>query len=157
MSGKIKPLKTGQGELIKSIDDQITSLVEMRDEIEGEMGRYWRLCQQDKDIGEITGIDYSKVKISNGSLRLGFGDVVSRINGLQKNLEKIQDNIKELRTKRKKLIMIYEKDTTTTGKVFFCREVSGLSQEKTAEKLGYSVRQIQRIERNLKNKYGVRF
>lgn len=155
MSEKIKPLKTGQGELIKSIDDQITNLVEMRDEIKGEIGRYWRLCQQ--DIGAITGIDYSKDKISSGSLCLGFGDVVSRINGLQKNLEKIQDNIKELRAKRKKLIMIYEKDTTTTGKVFFFREVSGLSQEKTAEKLGYSVRQIQRIERNLKNKYGVRF
>lgn len=155
MSGKIKPLKTGQGELIKSIDDQITDLVKMCDEIKGEIARYWRICEQ--ETGGITGIDYSKDKISGGSLRLCFGDVISRINGLQKNLEKIQNNIKELRAKRKKLIMIYEKDTTTTGKVFFYREVSGLSQEKTAEKLGYSVRQIQRIERNLKNKYGVRF
>lgn len=155
MSGKIKPLKTGQGELIRSIDDQITNLVEMRNEIKGEIGRYWRSCHQ--DIEAISGIDYSKDKISSGSLRLAFGDVVSRINRLQKNLEKIQDNIKELKAKRKKLIMIYEKDTTTTGKVFFYREVSGLSQEKTAEKLGYSVRQIQRIERSLKNKYDVRF
>ena len=47
MSGKIKPLKTGQGELIKSIDDQITDLVKMCDEIKGEIARYWGICQQE--------------------------------------------------------------------------------------------------------------
>lgn len=155
MSGKIKPLKTEQGELIKSIDDQITNLIEMRSEIKGEMGQYWKLCEQES--GGIKGIDYSSDKISGGSLCLCFSDIISRINGLQNNLERIQDNITQLQEKRKKLIMIYKKDTTVAGRVFFYREVSGLSQEKTAEKIGYSVRQIQRIERNLKNKYGVRF
>lgn len=155
MQRKTRPPQTVLGELIKSIDDQIADLTEMCNEIEEEIRRYWEICQQDNH--GITGIDYSKDKISGGSLCLCFSDAISRINGLQNNLERIQDNIKELRAKQKKLMTIYKKDDSVMGKVFFCREINKLSQEKTAEKLGYSVRHIQRIERSLKNKYGVRF
>lgn len=155
MSGKTKPLKTGQGELLKSINVQITDLIEVRNEIKEEISRYWKLCHQNSN--EMTGIDYSKDKVMGGTLRLCFSDAISRIDGLQKNLERIQDTITDLEEKRKKLVEIYKKDNSIFGKVFYYREVVELSQEKTAKKLGYSVRQIQRIEGKLKEKFGVRF
>ena len=154
MSGKTKPLKTGQGELIKSIDSQIAEQQTMCNEIRKEIQRYWESCNQGTD--SMTETDYTKDKVVGGPFRLCFGDAVSRINGLQNNLDKIQDTITDLRTKRMALIKIYKKDTSIMGKVFYYREVAELSQEKTAEKLGYSVRQIQRIEKNLRAKFGVR-
>lgn len=150
MERKSRPLKTAKGELIKTIDQRILEQELLKKEINCEMQRHMKACQQ---RGSITGIDYSQDKIQNGALRLDFKDALRKIDSLQKNLNKVIDTLSDLRKKRKKLIEMYRSDKSLEAQVFYYREVLEYSQDMTAVKIGYSTRQIQRIEKRLREKY----
>ena len=62
----------------------------------------------------------------------------------------VLDEIEDLREKRKRLINIYKNDEDVEAQVFYCREILKYSQELTAMQIGYSVRQVQRIEKRIR-------
>lgn len=148
MNRKSRPLKSTRGDLLRSIDQRISEYEFMKEDIRKEIQRYMKMCM--KNDGGISGIDYSIEKVVSGSSRVDFQTAIQRIAGLQTNLNRVLDEIKVLRKKKKKLIEIYKRDQTLEAKVFFYREILEYSQEMTAAAVGYSVRQIQRIEKKLK-------
>lgn len=148
MNRKSRPLKSDRGDLLRSIDQRISEYEFMKEDISKEIQRYIKMCMSN-DAG-ISGIDYSRDKVISGSARVDFQTAIQRIDGLQANLNRISDEIRVLKRKRNKLIEIYQRDQTVEAKVFYYREVLEYSQEMTAAVVGYSVRQIQRIEKKLR-------
>jgi plasmid maintenance system antidote protein VapI len=61
-----------------------------------------------------------------------------------------QNRLEELKQEKTKLTKEFSETEGKLNKVFYYRIIKGLTQEKTAEKLGMSTRQIQRIEKNIK-------
>lgn len=156
MARKSRPLKSQKGDLFREIDQRIMEHELMKDEISQEIRRYMMMLQRN-DGGNIRGIDYSKDKVVGGSMRVDFQTAIQKIDGLQANLNNVIDMISELKEKREKLVEIYRRDQTSIeAKVFYYREILQYSQEMTAVRIGYSVRQIQRIEKKIKEEYCVR-
>lgn len=148
MNRKSRPLKSDRGDLLRSIDQRISEYEFMKEDIREEIQRYMNMCL--RNDAEMSGIDYSKDKVINGSARVDFQTAIQRIDNLQSNLNKVLDEIRVLKRKKRRLIKIYQRDQTVEAKVFFYREVLEYSQEMTAAVVGYSVRQIQRIEKKLR-------
>lgn len=141
-------LNTAKGELIRSIDQLVEEQELIKEEINNEIKRYMKMCTSNN--GSLSGIDYSKDKIKGGTYLIDFHTALQRIDALQLNLNNVLNQIDELKKKRKKIISIYKNDQSMEAKVFFYREVMGYSQAMTAIKLGYSTRQIQRIEKKMR-------
>ncbi len=155
MGRKGRPLKTGYGEFIKSIEQRIQEKVYIKKEIEKEIQKYLNSCCHNNRT--IKGINYSTDKVKGGAGQQDFVSIVNKIDGLRANLNKINKELAELKGKRKKLQKIYKETNDIEAKVFYYREILEYSQTITAIKVGYSVRQVQRIEKKMKEKYGVRF
>lgn len=154
MGRKGRPLKTGHGEFIKSIEQRIQEKEYIKKEIEKEIRRYVNSCCENN--GTLKGMNYSKDKVKGGAGQQDFISIVNKIDGLRANLNKINEELTELRGKRKKLKKMYKETNDIEAKVFYYREILEYSQTITAIKVGYSVRQVQRIEKRIKEKYGVR-
>lgn len=148
MNRKSRPLKSDRGDLLRSIDQRIYENELIKEDISEEIQRYIKMCL--KNDAKLSGIDYSRDKILGGSVRVDFQTAIQRIDSLKANLNKVLEENRMLKRKKKKLIEIYQRDQTVEAKVFFYREILEYSQEMTAAVVGYSVRQIQRIEKKLR-------
>lgn len=69
---------------------------------------------------------------------------------IEKYISLQQKRLQQLRQEKEKVDQEFSKTQGKTNRVFYYRVIEGLTQEKTAEKLGMSSRQIQRIEKNYK-------
>lgn len=149
MARKTRPMKSMRGELFRSIDQQITENKMLRDEIRREIAKCFKMLKRNGS-GELHGIDYSMDKVMSGSKNMDFFTAIQKIDGLQANLNRVLEEINELRKKRKRLVNMYKKDDDIEARVFYFREILKYSQEMTAIQVGYSVRQIQRIEKKIR-------
>ena len=149
MTRKARPLETAKGAYFRAIDLRITEAEITRDEIRRELRQYINNLKSNGS-GDLRGLDYSKDKVLSSSKNVDFCTAIQKIDGLQHNLNRVLDEIDELKDKRKRLLSIYEKDETIEAQVFYCREILKYSQELTATQIGYSVRQVQRIEKRIR-------
>lgn len=148
---QIKPLNTKFGELMRTISQLLQEKELMRDEISEQIQRYFNMCKQNGfSISGISGIDYTKDKVLGSSYKMEFCDIISKIDALQSNLNKVLTEIEELKEKRKRILILYKNDESLEAKVFYYREIMRYSQERTAAKIEYSVRQVQRIEKKIR-------
>lgn len=146
-----KPLNTKSGELMRTISQLLQEKELMRDEISEQIQRYFHMCMQNGfNISGISGIDYTKDRVLGSSYKMEFYDIISKIDALQSNLNKILAEIEELKEKRNRLLSLYKNDERLEARVFYYREIMRYSQERTAAKIGYSVRQVQRIEKKIR-------
>lgn len=145
---QIKPLNTKFGELMRTISQLLQEKELMRDEISKQIQRYFNMCKQNGY--SMSGIDYAKDKVLGSSFKMEFCDIISKIDALQSNLNKVLTEIEELKEKRRRILILYKNDESREAKVFYYREIMRYSQERTAAKIGYSVRQVQRIEKKIR-------
>lgn len=148
---KARAMETSKGAYFRMIDLKIKDAEITRDEIRRELRQYINKLKSNGS-GELRGIDYSKDKVLSSSKNVDFCTAVQKIDGLQLNLNRVLDEIEDLREKRKRLINIYKNDEDIEAQVFYCREILKYSQELTATQIGYSVRQVQRIEKRIREK-----
>ena len=146
---KPRPLRTERGEYIRLLDYKISELEEVVDDIRKERRRYLDL--RDRVPDGIKGVGYSAEKVKGGGLKISFADVISRLDAIERNLCRYTKELDALRKKRKKLVAIYKNNKNVEAAVFYYREIMEFSQEQTAKAIGYSTRQIQRIESRLKS------
>lgn len=149
MSRKARPMKSMRGDIFRTIDQRISENEMMRDEIQRELEKYVKMLQKN-GFGELSGIDYSRDKVLSSSKNMDFYTTIQRIEGLQVNLARVLEEIKGLKKKKKRLVDMYKKKNDVEARVFYYREILKYSQEMTASMIGYSVRQIQRIEKKIK-------
>lgn len=149
MERKSRPMKSMRGDLFRSIDQRIMENEMLRDEIRRELAQCFKMLKSN-GLAELHAIDYSKDKVMSSSKNIDFCTAIQKIDGLQTNLNRVLDEIKELRKKRKRLVNMYKKNDDIEARVFYYREILKYSQEMTAIQVGYSVRQIQRIEKKIR-------
>lgn len=142
-------MKTIKGFYFRHIDDEIEEKNMLISEITRERERLWKSCQELQG-GNLAGVDYSAVRVQGSGYHPGLIDVLAKIDGLDANLRKVIQERQELEEKRKKLLALYEAGDSVESQIFYLREVRGYTQERTAKTVGYSVRQVQRIEKKLK-------
>lgn len=145
-----RPPQTSKGALLRSIDRKILELSVLQDEIERELDRVMKgLTPQ-----TMTGTDYSAEKVVSGSKRVDFIATVRAMDGLRTNLDKTHGELLALKRKKEKIVKIYANNANNAdveAQIFYYREILGYTQHMTATKVGYSERQIQRIEKKMKS------
>ncbi len=154
---RARPIRTVHGGYLRLIDQRIKELGFLIEDIRREKARYLRACQAVHGPGGMKGVDYSQTRVSGGGLRLEFADAMLRIDGCTANMNKLIEERDGLKKQRKNLVELYRKDKSLEAQVFYLREVLGYTQEQAAAKIGYSVRQLQRIEKRMVDNDGVRF
>ena len=142
-------MKTIKGFYFRYIDDEIEEKNMLISEITRDRERLWKSCQELQG-GNLAGVDYSAVRVQGSGYHPGLIDVLAKIDGLDANLRKVIQERQELEEKREKLLALYEAGDSVESQIFYLREVRGYTQERTAKTVGYSVRQVQRIEKKLK-------
>lgn len=142
-------------EYIMQIEREIEELSAQIEQIRSEIETYLKMGNVFSPPSSLTGIDYTKDKVQSSSM-MAFSDVIKKISEKENVL---QPYIDKLRTLRKIQCMLLELNDTIEARVCYLRFIKKYTQRKTAEELGYSERQIQRIEKKLKeegwwNEYG---
>ena len=100
MTRKARPLETAKGAYFRAIDLRITEAEITRDEIRRELRQYINNLKSNGS-GDLRGLDYSKDKVLSSSKNVDFCTAIQKIDGLQLNLNRVLDEIDELKDKRK--------------------------------------------------------
>ena len=146
-----KPLITKFGKHYRLLQSKLCILDLTINEIKEERERVLNGCQQTNGL---KGIDYSKEKVSCSNITLSFGEAMMMYDGLTENINRLEQERnkidKEIKSFRKK----YKpgKKSSDENDVFYYREIIGLSQTVTSKRMGCSVRNVQRIEKKIKER-----
>lgn len=150
---KARPLRTEKGEYLRQVGARLADLEATIYDVKREVDRYIADLTNGGE-SDLKSVDYSKDRVMCSGFSLGFVETISKIDACKINLQKLREEKEELEKKKKRLVDLYASASGSDAQVFYLREVMGYTQEMTAEMLGYSTRQIQRIEKRLQE--GVR-
>lgn len=140
------------GEYLTVLNERIEELDSLIDDARMEKKKYLKACSWiDSGIPESA---LQSIKVMGGGLRLSFADAVQRMEDCDKAINKLLKEREELCEKREKLVSFCKNKQGKEAQIFFYRNVRGYTQEMTARMMGYSLRQIQRIEREMKRQEG---
>lgn len=140
------------GEYLIVLNERIEELDSLIRDARMEKRKYLTACSWiDDGIPESALQD---IKVMGGGLRLSFADAVQRMGECDIAINKLLKEREELCKKREKLICFCKNKQGKEAQIFFYRNVHGYTQEMTARVMGYSLRQIQRIEREMKRQEG---
>jgi hypothetical protein len=98
----------------------------------------------------VGGIDYSKE--SSPGTHISFLEGLELIQRDEANIQTLTEERKELRRSKKRVQKIYSSLTGYEEKIYYNRVILKETQQRTAEKIGLSVRQEQRIEGDMKDR-----
>lgn len=139
------------GEYLIVLNERIEELDSLIRDARMEKRKYLKACRMDGGLPESALQD---IKVMGGSLRLSFADAVQRMGECDIAINKLLKEREDLCKKREKLICFCKNKQGKEAQIFFYRNVRGYTQEMTARVMGYSLRQIQRIEREMKRQEG---
>lgn len=95
-----------------------------------------------------SGIDYSREK--GASCSIGFAEAVGKMDRLKVKIDFARKAKRELEEAREDLMNVLYNANDTKTKVFYERFINGVTQSEAAKRIGISIRQLQRIEKKLK-------
>lgn len=134
--------------LCKEIDDLESTIVKIRDSIES----YLKATDAfSGPASHLKSMDYSIDRVKGGNQKLSFAEAITQIASQQDILQEQLEHLAKL----KKIKHLFDKtyannQSTIQARILYYRKVKGLTQRQTAEIVGYSERQVQRIEKSLK-------
>lgn len=114
--------------------------------IRKEKMKYLKACRMEAGI---SGGTLQEEKVMGGRLRLSFSDAMQRIENCNSAINQLIVEKNELIEKMNSIALFYKNKKTKEAQLFYYRKVLGYTQEMTAKRMGYSLRQIQRIEKNV--------
>ena len=134
--------------LCKEIDDLETTIMQIRDSIENYLKATDAFSGPSSDLKSM---DYSADRVKGGTQKLSFAEALTQISNQQDILQEQLEHLAKL----KKINHLFDKKyannkCTIQARILYYRKVKGLTQRQTAEIVGYSERQVQRIEKSLK-------
>ncbi len=142
-------LNLQEGKRIKEIDFQIFMCKEKIRDHEKSIEKIKRLSGMNGPAG--TGrIDYSGMPRA-GFSHMDFPDALVSITKEKDYIEKERAVIKSLRKRKRNLIKAVKRLDGIEQTIFVHRVIYGMTQEITATEIGISVRQLQRIEGQMKS------
>ncbi|MDD3662277.1 MAG: hypothetical protein PHT84_00220 [Candidatus Pacebacteria bacterium] len=146
---KAKPSNDRERNLFTEIDLQIMLCSE-------KIKNHRRSIQKAKKMcgwygpNEVGGIDYSRE--STPGVHISFLEGMEMIKLDEERIQTLTEERKDLRRSKKRIQKIYQSLTGYENQVFYFRVILKLTQQKTADEMALSVRQVQRIESDMKEK-----
>lgn len=139
-------------EYIMQIEKEIEELSAQIEQIRNEIEKYLKMGNVFGVPFSMTGIDYTREKVQSSGM-MAFGDVIKKIGEKENILRPYMEKLRMLRKIQLMFLNLQKQDQDTIeAEVCYLRFVKKYTQRKTADKLGYSERQIQRIEKKLKER-----
>lgn len=99
---------------------------------------------------EVGAIDYSSEK--SQCTHISFADGIRLIEQYENNLMHLKDERAALQKRRRKINKIYDTLEDREAQIYNLRVIKKMTQEETANKLCISVRQLQRMERKMRDR-----
>lgn len=137
-----------EGKLLKEIDFQILMCREKIRNHEKSIERVKKMSGMYGPAG-IGAIDYSG-QPKAGFSHMDFPDAIQSIKKDAEYIEYEKASIRALRRRKRNLIKAAEILDGMEQSIFVQRVIYGLTQDNAADSIGISVRQLQRIERQMK-------
>lgn len=137
------------GKLIEDIDFQILM---RREKIRNHLKSIERIKRMSGMNGPsgIGSVGYSGMPHA-GFSHMDFPSALASIVKEEEYIEKERESIRALRRRRKNLIMAAEKLDGIEQHIFVCRKLYKMTQDAAADTIGISSRQLQRIERKMRD------
>lgn len=133
------------------INGEIEELEKKINQIRKAIEKYLKMGNVFRGPSGIRSIDYSDNKVHAGGM-MAFSDVIKKIDEEESILQYYLAKLIVLKKLRGVFNEAYINNCDATqAKVFYFRFIKRYTQKKTASELGYSERQIQRIERKIKD------
>lgn len=137
-----------EGKLIKEIDFQILMRKEKIKNHEKSIAKIKRMAGMNGPSG-IGSVDLSGMPKA-GFSHMDFPDAIALIAKDEEYIEQEKAAIKALRKRKRNLIKAVEILDGTEQNIFIYRVLYGMTQDAAAEAIGVSSRQLQRIEKQMK-------
>lgn len=144
-----KPYKTNERNLFNDIDLQILLCNEKIKNHQRSINKIKKMCGWNGPSGA-TGIDYSRE--STPSTHISFLEGLELIQKDEEHIRQLKEERKELRRSKKQVERIYSSLSGYEAQIYYNRYILRLTQADTADEIGLSVRQVQRIEADMKDK-----
>lgn len=144
-----KPSKNNERNLFTEIDLQIMLCNEKIKNHRRSIEKIKRMCGWNGP-SEVGGIDYSKE--SSHSTHISFLEGLALIRKDAENIRILEAERKELRRSKKRVERIYSSLAGYEAQIYYNRVIRKDTQQNTAEIIGLSVRQEQRIEGDMRDR-----
>ncbi len=132
--------------LISDIQEEMQIIREYRDDIK----KYMEESDMFRGPDGLHGCNYSAERVKTSGQTLSFADAIRKISDIQKVMEKHLEYLRLLQKAKEKMEKLIKGGQNQESQVFYFRFVERLTQKETAKMMGYSERQIQRIEKKIK-------
>ena len=138
-----------EGKLLKEIDFQILMCKEKIRNHEKSIAKIRKMAGMNGPSG-ISGIDYSRQPGGGGAYGMPLPDALEAIAKDMQYIEQEKTAIKSLRKRKRNLIKAAEILEGLEQKIFVFRVIFSMTQDAAADEIGVSTRQLQRVERQMK-------
>ena len=148
MGRKARIPQTTNGQFYDMIEQKISICEVAVNELRNAIIKYYKMAGL---FGPSTvgGVDYSRDQNPN-AVRISYAEALIHIQKNQNQLGLYLEELGRLQNIKKELSNNYSQLTENKSQVFFYRAIQKKTQEETAEIIGISSRQVQRIEKKLK-------
>lgn len=137
-----------EGKLLKEIDFQILMCKEKIRNHEKSIAKIRKMAGMNGPSG-VSGIDYSR-QPGGGTYVMPLPDALEAIAKDMQYIEQEKAAIKSLRKRKRNLIQAAEILEGLEQKIFMFRVIFSMTQDAAADEIGVSTRQLQRVERQMK-------
>lgn len=147
----IETITYKNGKVFRNIDFQIMLRKEKIKVLQTSIKKVYKLAGINGPNGtDNMGIDYSRVNSSTPVTHIGLNDAGRLAESDIKQIKKLQNEIVQLRNRKRKLIKILKSLDGLEEQIFYRRVIMCDTQEEAAEAIGISRRHLQRIEKQMK-------
>lgn len=137
------------GKVFTEIDFQIMIRKDRIRVLNQSIAKAYKMAGIDGPKG-LGGLDYSGVTSSTPAAHIGLEDAIRMSERDKINLIILESELAKLRARKRNLIRILKSLDGIEEQIFYHRVIMKETQDVAAEKVGFSKRQLQRIEKQMK-------
>lgn len=100
--------------------------------------------------GEVSGIDYSREPTAG--VHISFAEGIKMIELDERRIRELEEERRELRKSKKRIEKIYQNLTGYESQAYYCRIIRKMTQAEAAEEMAVSIRHLQRIESEMRER-----
>lgn len=143
-----------EGKLLKEIDFQIMMSREKIRNHEKSIAKIKKMAGMNGPSG-VSSINYSGMPGGGSMHGMAFPDALGAIANDETHIRQEKEHISTLQKRRRNLIKAAKYLDGIEQQIFVYRVLYAMTQDVAAEKIGVSTRQLQRVEKDMKNNSNV--
>ncbi len=137
--------------VIRDLDNQIMVLKLEIQNLDKSVNKAFNLAEIWGPKNHLT-VDYTKVVPLNKQPHIGLDDAIRLSTGDTNRIHRIEAEISQIKDRKKQIKKVYDLFDGVEQQIFFHRVLMNETQEEAAEYISISTRQLQRIEKKMKER-----